>query len=176
MRWVLLSIKCKITLKIIALLWTSSLHAQSREKTAILSQKIIKCTQQKNIAMCMEFRQEGAWKKPLWQPRYNTDSLLHQGNLHSQIHSSLIKRAREQSAAQNVNKPKMVNAPEGLNQVILRKVQRFLTKKVANTFASTHYKLPFINANNFHQVCFLLHWHLDEKALWQIAKSPPNGN
>ena len=44
----------------------------------------------------------------------------------------------------------MVNAPEGLNQAILRKVQRFLTKKVAKTFASTHYKLPFINANNFH--------------------------
>ena len=71
----------------------------------------------------------------------------------------------------------MANAPEeGLNQVILRKVQRFLTKKVAKTFASTHYKLPFINANNFHKVCFLLHCHLDEKALWQIAKSPPNGN
>ena len=49
----------------------------------------------------------------------------------------------------NNNKPKMVNAPEGLNQVILRKVQRFLTIKVAKT-ASTHYKLPFINANNFH--------------------------
>ena len=47
-------------------------------------------------------------------------------------------------------KPKMVNDPEGLNKVILRKVQRFLTKKVAKTFASTHYKLPFINANNFH--------------------------
>ena len=44
----------------------------------------------------------------------------------------------------------MVNAPEGLNQVILRKVQRFLTKKVAKTFASTYYKLPLINANNFH--------------------------
>ena len=44
----------------------------------------------------------------------------------------------------------MVNAPEGLNQVILRKVQSFLTKKVAKTFASTYYKLPFINANNFH--------------------------
>ena len=40
----------------------------------------------------------------------------------------------------------MVNAPEGLNKVILRKV----TKKVAKTFASTHYKLPFINANHFH--------------------------
>ena len=48
------------------------------------------------------------------------------------------------------NKPKMVNAPEGLNQVILRKVQGFLTNKVAKTFASTHSKLPFINANNFH--------------------------
>ena len=48
-----------------------------------------------------------------------------------------------------VNKPKKVNAPEGLNQVILRKVQRFITKKVAKTFASTYYKLPFINANNF---------------------------
>ena len=50
-------------------------------------------------------------------------------------------------------KPKMVNAPEGLNQVIFRKVQRFLIKKckkVAKTFASTYYKLPFINANNFH--------------------------
>ena len=44
----------------------------------------------------------------------------------------------------------MINAPEGLNQVILRKVQRVLTKKVAKTFVSTHYKLPFINANNFH--------------------------
>ena len=32
------------------------------------------------------------------------------------------------------------------------------------------------NANNFHQMCFLLHCHLDEKAPWQIAKSPPNGN
>ena len=50
----------------------------------------------------------------------------------------------------NWNKPKMVNAPEGLNKVILRKVQRFLTKKVAKTFASNHYKLPFINANHFH--------------------------
>ena len=63
------------------------------------------------------------------------------------------------------SKPKMVNAPEGLNQVILRKVQIYLTKKVAKTFATTHYKLPFINANNFRQVCFLLHCHLDEKAL-----------
>ena len=27
-----------------------------------------------------------------------------------------------------INKPKMANAPEGLNQVILRKVQRFLLK------------------------------------------------
>ena len=51
---------------------------------------------------------------------------------------------------QTGNKPKMVNAPEGVNQVILTKVQRFLTKKVAKTFASTNYKLPFINANNFH--------------------------
>ena len=25
-------------------------------------------------------------------------------------------------------------------------------------------------------MCFLLQCHLDEKALWQIAKSPPNGN
>ena len=49
-----------------------------------------------------------------------------------------------------VHKPKLVNVPEGLNQVILRKVQRFLAKKVAKTFPSTHYKLPFINANNFH--------------------------
>ena len=44
----------------------------------------------------------------------------------------------------------MVNAPEGLNQVTLRKMQIFLTKKVAKTFASTHYKLPIINSNNFH--------------------------
>ena len=53
----------------------------------------------------------------------------------------------QQSQLKSLNKPKMVNAPEGLNQVILRKLQRFLTKKVAKTFDSTHYKLPFINAN-----------------------------
>ena len=75
-------------------------------------------------------------------------------NLHALTGSTTTRittAGRDRAWACIQNKPKMVNAPEeGLNQAILRKVQRFLTEKFAKTFASTHYKLHFINANNFH--------------------------
>ena len=47
------------------------------------------------------------------------------------------------------NKPKMVNAPEGLNQVILRKVRRFVFQKRSFIVELSKLLSSQFNANNF---------------------------